>query len=324
MKAGINRAAIDHFFDTVKKRQTSWGSHGVPRASSIGNDLRQQWFSAMHSRYPDNPKYAAAPIEGESIWGMEEGHWQEPEIYQVLREEGYLVSNVQAGAVRYLDPDGGTHVMPTSDESMTDTIDILRKEGSKPFLTMHIDGEIEGGPDAIPPTLLELKKATMFSFGGMVQNGIRQEKRTFWFQASACAASFGLPYARLMIFTRDRSATNWYFTKMRSKNPITENPALYIEDMPVDPRLVRMADLRALALLDYIEKEECPPPDPEIWPLNVRREKNGELTHLFPCGWCEYKEPCLRDLRLAGHNINEYVVIDDLRSKKEKETDVAV
>ena len=308
----INRSAIEHFFATVQLRQRPWGSHGIPRASSIGNDLLQQYFGLMNHKYPG--RYTPTDIDGESLWGMEEGHWQEPEIYQVLREEGYLVTDVQGGAIRYIRSNGETDVILCGEDYMADTIRSLVTAGHKPILTMHIDGVLEGGPDNIPPTLLELKKATMFSYGGMAVNGVREEKRTYWYQASVCAASFGLSTARMMVFSRDRSATNWYFTKMRTKNPITENPALYIEDMIIDPRLVQMADLRAVALLDAVEREEPPAPDPGVWPLNVRVERDGSTSQLFPCGWCDVRTHCVDHLMTSGTNM-EPVVVQDLRPK---------
>lgn len=313
-QGGPNPEATERFFQTVMARQNNWGSHGIPRASSIGNDLRQQYFNLRRDEFPPEP------ISGESLWGMAEGNWQEEQVYQALREQGYLVHSIQAGAVRYIDKEGKTQVRTVPDDArMADVIFRLKREGMRPFLTMHIDGIIEGGPDELKPTLLELKKATMFSFGGMVQRGIRDDKRTYWFQASVCAASFGLDMARFYVFTRDRSATEWYFTRMRSANPITANPSLYVEDMPVDPRIVGMADWRALHLLDCLEKNLPPDPDPGVWPLNVRVEKNGEQSHLFPCGWCEWKEPCLQEFRSRGVDINKYVVVEDNRTKAEKE-----
>jgi hypothetical protein len=159
----------------------------------------------------------------------------------------------------------------------------------------------------------------MFSYGGMVQHTVRQDKRTYWFQAQTCAASLGLPWARYYIFTRDKSATSWYFTKMRSKNPITANPALYVEDMMVDPRVVQIADYRALYLLECLEKGEVPGPDPGIDPLNVRVNKEGEHEYLFPCGWCEVKEHCLQEMHGRGININKFNVVEDLRTKAERE-----
>jgi hypothetical protein len=320
---GPNPDATRAFYATVGKRQNNWGSHGVPRVSSIGKDLRQQYFNLRRDVYPP------APISGESIWGMAEGNWQEPQVYEVLREMGYQVHSAQAGAVRYLPAgtnsihDVQVKVVPTGEERMSAVVDALRRTEQTPLMTMHIDGIIEGGPDGIPPTLLELKKATMFSFGGMVQHGIRDDKREYWFQAQICAASFGLSTARFYVFTRDRSATEWYFTKMRSKNPITANPALYVEDVVVDDRFVKMGDARALYLVGALERGIPPDPDPGVWPLNVKIEKNGEQEHVYPCGWCEWREPCLQELRDRGVNINKYTVVEDHRSKKEKEAAAA-
>ena len=314
-RGGPNPQATTDFYGTVEKRQNNWGSHGVPRASTIGNDLRQQYFNLRRDKYPP------APISGESLWGMAEGNWQEPQVYEVLREMGYLVHSIQTGFIRYLDADGIPQVkVCDDDERVGQLVNAFRRTGQRPYLTGHIDGIIEGGPDELPPTLLELKKATMFSFGGMVQRGIGGDKPGYKFQSAVCAASMGLDMARFYVFSRDRSATEWYFTKMRSKNPITANPSLYVEDIQIDPRWVQMADMRALHLLECLERDECPDPDPGISPLHVRIEKDGSMSHLFPCGWCEWREPCLQHLRAGGLNINNYVVVDDLRTKKEKES----
>ncbi len=311
---GSNPAAAKAFYDTVALRQNNWGSHNLPRASSIGNDIRQQYFSLRRDEYPPEP------ISGEALWGMEEGNRQEEPVYQVLREQGYMVHSIQAGAVRYLDSGGATQVRVVPDnERMADIINMLRRTGCKPFLTMHIDGIIEGGPDRIRPTLLELKKATMFSFGGMVQHGVVSDKPTYRMQATVCAGSFGLDTARFYVFTRDKSATEWYFTRMRSTNPIKANPALYVEDMQVDPRVLKMADFRALYLLEKIAAGDIPEPDPGIGPLNVRIEKDGSKSGLFPCAWCEWREPCVQEMFSRGVNINDFQVVQDLRSKAQKE-----
>jgi hypothetical protein len=312
-RGGPNPQATRSFYDTVALRQNNWGSHGIPRASSIGNDLRQQYFNLKREQYPPEP------ISGESLWGMEEGNRQEEPVYQVLREQGYMVHDIQSGAVRYLNAEGQTRVKIVDQERMGDVVAALQRTGQRPFLTMHIDGIVEDGPDELPPTLLELKKATMFSFGGMVQNGIMSDKPTYRMQATVCAGSFELPTARFYVFSRDKSATEWYFTKMRSKNPIEANPALYVEDIQIDPRFLAMADFRALYLLDCLEKNIVPDPDPGIWPLNVRIEKDGTPSHLFPCGWCGWKEPCLQELRGRGVDINKYVPVTDLRTRAEKE-----
>jgi len=326
-RGGPNPEATRAFYDKVAERQNAWGSHGIPRASSIGNDLRQQYFdllSAAQQREGHRAGYSTmlepAPIDGESLWGMAEGNWQEPQVYQVLREQGYQIHSIQKAWVRYQDTHGETQVrVVPDDERLGAVIAALKRTGQRPFLTGHVDGIIEGGPDELPPTLLELKKATMFSFGGMVQQGIFIDKPGYRLQASANATSLGLDMVRFYVFTRDKSATNWYFTKMRSKNPILANPALYVEDCPIDERWVKIADYRALYVLDALEKGEMPEPDPGISPLNVRVEKNGEMSHLFPCGWCEWKEPCLQEMHGRGVNINEFVVTDDLRTKKERE-----
>lgn len=318
MKAGPNREATTSFFSTVAARQNEWGSHGVPRASSIGDDLRKQYFGLRNARIP--VPLVSAPIGGEALWGMAAGNRQEDPVYDVLREQGYSVTGIQAGAIRYQDADKNVQVKLVPDnERMAAVITALKRTGSRPFLTMHIDGIIEGGPDKIPPTLLELKLATMFSFGGMVQHGVMSDKPGYRIQATICAGSFELPYARFMVFSRDKSATEWFFHKMRSANPINENAALYVEDMQIDPRHLQMADFRALYLLDCVEKGEMPDPDMGISPLHVRVEKDGSMSHLFPCGWCEWKEPCLRSLQQSGVNINEYIVTADLRTKKEKD-----
>lgn len=318
-RGGPNPEATRAFFEKVGERQNAWGSWGLPRASSIGNDLRQQYFNLLKSREPGalpDPE----PIEGEALWGMAEGNWQEPQVYQVLRELGYQVHSIQKAFVRYKDPAGEIQVrVVPDDERLGSVVSALQRTGQRPFLTGHVDGVIEGGPDELPPTLLELKKATMFSFGGMVQQGIFVDKPTYRLQAHVGAASLGLPMVRFYVFTRDKSATSWYFTKMRSKNPILANPALYVEDCQIDPRWVSIADYRALYLLDCLEKGEIPAPDPGTDPLIVRIEKNGDMTHLFPCGWCEWKEPCLQEMRGRGVNINEYQVVEDLRTKKDRE-----
>lgn len=332
-RGGPNPEAARAFFDTVALSQNEWGSHGIPRASSIGDDLRKQWFSLMYARQSVLRKGGAdrdaggqtllpspEPIEGEALWGMKEGNRQEEPIYEVLRRQGYMVHSIQGGAVRYLDGEGKTQVkIVQDDERMGQVVAALKRTGQKPFLTCHIDGIIEGGPDELPPTLLELKKATMFSFGGMVQHGVMTDKPTYRLQITVNAGSFGLDMGRFMIFTRDKSATSWYFTKMRSANPILANPAVYVEDVQIDPRFLKIADWRALHLLKCVEENKMPDPDPGIWPLNVKVEKNGERSHLFPCGWCEWKEPCLQHLRESGVNINDYRVVEDLRGKAERE-----
>jgi len=316
---GPNPEAARAFFDTVQLRQNNWGSHGVPRASSVGNCLRQQYFNLLRDEYPP------VPISGESLWGMAEGNRQEEPIYEVLREQGYMVHSVQAGVVRYLDNDGAVQAKRVpDDERMKATVAALRRTGQTPFMTVHIDGIIEDGPDKLPPALLELKKATMFSFGGMVQNQIMSDKPTYDMQSAVGAGSFGLDMARFYVFSRDKSATEWYFTKMRSKNPILENPALYVEDVVINPKLLQVADYRARYVLGAVQENAMPEPDPGISPLNVRVEKDGEMTTLFPCGWCEWREHCLQAMHKKGVNINEFVVQSDLRTKADKEKDARI
>ena len=318
---GINRDATARFYQAVAEDREKWGSHGLPRASSIGSDLRQQWFELMHEKYPDDPQYIPSLITGEAYWRMDEGKWQEPEVYDILRKQGYLVSQVQGSAVRYLDPAGQVQSLVVPDESYLklEVARLKREDGVTPLVTMHIDGVITGGPDDLPPTLLELKKITMFSYSGCVQNGIFAEKRQYYLQSQVCAQSFGLAGVRMMVFSKDPSATSWLFTTMRSKNPIHENPGLYIEDMRIDPTAVTLADARARHVLECVEREEPPVTDPGIDVRNAKILRNGETQRVFPCSHCDYLVPCEQRYWRDGVDPKQWIVVEDNRLKKDRE-----
>lgn len=290
-----NRAAEAAFFDTHAKTQETWGGHGFPRASMIGSCLTQQWFAVMEAREPRNPLYIPAPRDGMSIWNADEGTWLEPQAYEVLRKMGYVVHSIQSAAVLYR-PQGADNILTAlaNEQTLAQLITKLQYDGHQPLVTMHIDGMLEHGPDDIHDTLLELKKLTMYSFSGIVQNGIKTEKPGYYAQAQMSMLAFGLPTARLYVFAKDMSAVRWHFTVQRSKNPIAENPSLHVEDIAADPVAQQQGIIRAQLVLDAAVQGEPPRPDPGLSPFNIKINRDGSEQNVFPCSYCDFFNSCVK------------------------------
>jgi hypothetical protein len=274
----------------------------------------------MEAREPANELYIPQPRDGMSIWNADEGKWLEPQAYEALRKMGYVVHSIQSAAVLYR-PHGQDNLAVElgNDQTLSQVVTKLRYDGHYPLVSMHIDGMLEHGPDDLHNTLLELKKLTMYSFSGIVQNGIQIEKPGYYTQAQMGMLAFNLPSARMYVFAKDMSAVRWHFTVQRSKNPIFENPSLHVEDIPADPLVQQQGILRAQHVLSAAEEGEPPQPDQGISPFNYKITRAGEQQRVFPCSYCDFLPSCVKvhqdRWNVPADTVN---IVEDQRTKEKQ------